>query len=178
MKRGSWAAALLGALVASRVWAAAEVPDHQVFEALLAYAEAGRFDRLEKLLPYTERTVPGPEGRSGGGEGLRAAVTRRDAKGVGTEVRRLIVLHMRELFARAGEEPARASVLLRMAFLDFRLLEPGLRGRDPASAMKAEAAFKAVYAAIKEGGDPDRPDLRAKLAEVVRICSEDIDVRD
>lgn len=147
-----------------------EIPPHQVFQAMLAYADEGHFDRVAKILDRSGGLIAELEGFSGEAlaKPLRAAVSAQNAWDVQSGILRLAYQHMRLEFSRASRGGgAGFSRSLRLGYLYFLFLKPRLASRAPRNAAEAEALFRAL-----DEGRASGPDGNAslKFERIAALC--------
>ena len=150
-------------------------PPQQMFEAMLLYAEQGEFDKagrvLEKMAPLLD------EIKSAYGTDLaeeaRKALENGGAWEFQAAVLKIVFHHMKLELSRALKARSRASVVgVRVAYLDYLFLAPGLKRKDPELAAEAERRFKSVYELVVSSpmGPWNEDGAQAHVREIERLC--------
>lgn len=177
MIRGSLAVLLGAALLAEPAGAAGTglpappVPAYEAFEAMLAYCEDGRLDRLGALVRRSEALLAEVDSSPGAAvrARLEAALEGGDRGEAEAAVLRLIYFHMMLELRRTLSDERPRPAGLRLAYLDYLFLEPRLR-REAAAA--AEAEFKAAHEVLRAGTGGWRQALAPRFGRLEAFCAE------
>lgn len=152
-------------------------PPHQMFQAMLLYAEQGEFARVEKGLAHVQPLLEEVRRHFGadlGGE-VRQAAARHDRRATEAAILKLVFHDMKhDLETVLDQEETRQVrlVSLRLAYLDFLLLEPRVDRQAGRPAGATSRRFKVIYQRMQEAR-PAGAALDAALVEQIQAIERE-----